>query len=152
MSKFQELDQCFHWTPEGKKQFSQMLESSRVQDRFQKEIIESIPQNNNPTLVTEKIENIFLDIARESLTPKKNVTMTQGQIPHCNKWMGETCFKARSDFLKEKKEFLKFSRDIGRRLIFMNVKKRCKKMHYLTERAFRERNLHKCREIHYNIG
>ena len=63
MSKFQELDQCFQWTPEGKKQFSQMLESSKVQNRFQKEIIDIIPQNNNPTLVTEKIEKIFLNIA-----------------------------------------------------------------------------------------
>ena len=147
MSKFQKLDQCFHWTPEGQKQFSQMLESSKIQDRFQKEIIDSIPQNNNPTLVTEKIEKIFLDIARESLTPKKNVTMKQGQKPYCNKWMDETCFKAKRDFLKEKKEVLKFPRDMGWRLIFMNVKKRCKKMHYLTERAFRERNLHKVAQL-----
>ena len=67
-----------------------MLESSKVQDRFQKEIIDSIPQNNNPSLETEKIKKIFLDIARGSLTPKKNVTMKQGQKPHCNKWMDET--------------------------------------------------------------
>ena len=44
-----------------------MLESNKIQDRFQKEIIESIPQSNNPTLVTEEIERIFLDIARECL-------------------------------------------------------------------------------------
>ena len=61
--------------------------------------------------------------------------------------MDETCFKKKRDFLKEKKEFLKFLRDMGRRLIFMNVKKRCKKMHYLTERAFRERNLHKVAQL-----
>ena len=64
-----------------------------------------------------KIERIFLDIARECLIPKKNVTMKQGQKP------------------------------MGKRLIFMNVKKRCKKMHYLTERAFRERNLHKVAQL-----
>ena len=29
----------------------------------------------------------------------------------------------------------------------MNVKKRCKKMHYLTERAFRERNLRKVKSV-----
>ena len=130
-----------------KKQFSQMLESSKVQDRFQKEIIDSIPQNDNPTLVTEKIEKIFLDIARESLTPKKNVTMKLGQKPHCNKWIDETCFKAKRDFLKEKKEFLKFSGNMGKRLIFINVKKRCKRMHCLTERAFRERNPRKVAQL-----
>ena len=105
----------------GQKQFSQMLESNKIQDRFQKEIIESIPQSNNPTLVTEKIERIFLDIARECLIPIKNVTMKRGQKPYCNKWMNETRFKAKRGFLKEKKEFLKFPRDMGRRLIFMNV-------------------------------
>ena len=129
MSKFQELEQCFHWTPEGKKRVSQMLEPNKIQERFQKEIIASIPQSNNPTLVTEKIERIFLDIARECLIPKKNVTMKQCQKPYCNKWMNETCFKAKRDFLREKKEFPKFPRGMGRRLIFMNVKKRCKKMH-----------------------
>ena len=29
----------------------------------------------------------------------------------------------------------------------MNVKKRCKKMHYLTEKAFRETNLHKVAQL-----
>ena len=82
----------------AKKQLSQMLESSKIQDRFQKEIIESISQNNNPTLVTDKIERIFLDIAGECLIPKKNATMKQGQKPYCNKWMNETCFKAKRDF------------------------------------------------------
>ena len=91
--------------------------------------------------MTEKIERIFLDISSEYLIPKKNVTMNKGQKPYCKKWMNENCFKAKGDFLKEKKEFLKCSRDMGKRIIFMNVKKRCKKMHYLTERAFRERNL-----------
>ena len=98
MSKFQELEQCFNWTPEGKKQFSEMLESNKIQDRFQKEIIESIPQSNNSTLVTEKIERIFLDIARECLISKKNATMKQGQKPYCNKWMNEICFKAKKRF------------------------------------------------------
>ena len=32
---------------------------------------------------------------------------------------------------------------MGRRLIFMNVKKKCKRIHYFTEKAFREKNLHK---------
>ena len=73
--------------------------------------------------------------------------MNKGQKPYCNKLINETCFKAERDFLKGKKEFLKFSRDTGKRLIFMNVKKRCKKMHYLTERAFRERNLHKVAQL-----
>ena len=116
MSKFRELEQCFHWTPEGKKRFSQMLESNKIQDKFQKEIIESVPESNNPTLVTEKTERIFLDIAKECLIPKKNVRMKQGQKPYWNKRMDETCFKAKRDFWKEKKEFLKFPRDVGRRL------------------------------------
>ena len=144
ISKFQELEQCFHWIPEGKKkQFSQMLESNKIQGRFQREIIESIPQSNNPTLVTEKIERIFLDIARECLIPYKNVAMKQRQKPYCNKWMNETCFKAKRDFLKKRK-----NRDMGMRLIFTNVKKRCKKIHYLAERAFRGRNLHKVAQFY----
>ena len=81
INKVSALSLTCHWTPEGKKRFSQMLESNKVQDRFQKEIIESIHQSNNLTLVTEKIERIFLDIARECLIPKKNVTMKQGQKP-----------------------------------------------------------------------
>ena len=58
-----------------------MLESNKIQDRFQEEIIESIPQSNNPILVTKKIDRIFifLDIVKECLIPEKNVTMKQGQ-------------------------------------------------------------------------
>ena len=55
--------------------------------------------------------------------------------------------RQKRDFFKERKEFLKFPRDMGRRLIFMNVKRKCKKMHCLTERAFRERNLHKVAQL-----
>ena len=46
-------------------------------------------------------------------------------------------FKVKKDFIQEKKEFMKFPDDLGRRLIFM------KKIHYQTEQDFRERNLHK---------
>ena len=52
-------------------------------------------------------------------------------------------FSGQERLIKSRKEFLKFPNDLGRRLIFMNVKKRCKKIHYLTERAFKEKNLYK---------
>ena len=38
---------------------------------------------------------------------------------------------------------MKFPDDFGRRLTFMNLKKKCKRIHYQIEQAFRERNLHK---------
>ena len=108
MSKFQELEQCFHWTPEGKKQVSQMLESNKIKDRFQKEITESISQSNNPTLMTEKIERIFLDIARECLIPKKNVTMKQGQnLIVTNGWR-KLASRQKEIFRRKRKNFSNF--------------------------------------------
>ena len=55
--------------------------------------------------------------------------------------MNEKCFQVKKDFIKSKKEFLKFPNELGRKLIFMNVKKRCNKIHYVTERTFKEKNL-----------
>ena len=61
--------------------------------------------------------------------------------------MNESCFKARKEFYKVKQEFLKFPSNMGRRLVFMNAKKKYKKTLYLVERAFKEKNLHKIVEL-----
>ena len=54
--------------------------------------------------------------------------------------MNGSCFQA-------KKEFLRSPDNLDRRLKFLNAKKKCKKIHYLTEKAFREKNLYKVSEL-----
>ena len=142
-TKFIELEQNFVWTPEGAMKFSQQLGSNEIQTRFQKEVIDYITDEHKPTSITEKLENIFQDIAKNCLTPQKNPFVEAGSKSYCNKWMDGNCFKAKKDFIQGKKEFMKFPDNLGRRLIFMNLKKKCKRIHYQTEQAFRERNLHK---------
>ena len=96
--------------------------------------------NSNPTEAAQRAE--IHSVEKDCLTSKSDICIVQNN-KSCNKWMNEKCFKAKKDFMKSKKEFMKFPNDLGRRLIFMNVKKRCKKIHYLTERAFKEKNLYK---------
>ena len=61
--------------------------------------------------------------------------------------MNGSCFQAKKNFIKNKKEFLRSPDNLDRQLKFLNAKKECKKIHYLTEKAFRERNLYKISEL-----
>ena len=61
--------------------------------------------------------------------------------------MNDSCFKAKKEFEKGKREFLKFPNNMGRRLIHLNIKKKYKKALYLTEKAFKEKNLHKIAKL-----
>ena len=56
-------------------------------------------------------------------------------------------FQSKKEFYKVKQEFLKFPSNTGRRLVFMNAKKKYKKTLYLVERTFKEKNLHKIVEL-----
>ena len=54
--------------------------------------------------------------------------------------MNDPCFKAKKEFEKGKRKFLKFSNNVRRRQIYMNIKKKYKKTLYLTEKAFKEKS------------
>ena len=63
------------------------------------------------------------DIAKECLTAKPKLVFKSDQ-KKCDKWMNDSCFKAKKEFEQGKREFLKFPNNMGRRLIYMNIKKK----------------------------
>ena len=97
-------------------------------------------------------ENIIQDISKDCLSPKSKIC-TKDNVKNRNKWMNKSCFKAKRNLTKKKKKkFVKFSNNMGRRLIFLNVKKTYKKTLYLTEKAFKEKNLIKIAELNKNAS
>ena len=65
----------------------------------------------------------------------------------CNKWMKKTSFEAKKELEKRKKEFLKFPSNMGRRMVFMHVKKKYKRALYFAEKAFKEKNLYRIAQL-----
>ena len=60
------------WTPDGAQKLSDQLESVRVQNLFEKNVLSKLGfENCDPSVVTEKVEAIFRNIAKECLTEKK---------------------------------------------------------------------------------
>ena len=81
--------------------------------------------NSDPNIAAANFENILEDIAKQCLTKKTHIVKNNTKTKN-NKWMNDSCFTAKKDFIKSKKEFLKFPRDMGRRLMFLNTRKKCK--------------------------
>ena len=51
----------------------------------------------------------------------------------------EAASRQKKNFIKNKKEFLRSPDNLDGRLKFLNATKKCKKIHYLTEKAFGEK-------------
>ena len=56
------------------------------------------------------------------VSPKRNFFYKKHEKKY-NKWMNKTSFEAKREFEKRKKEFRKFPSNMGRRMVFMHVKK-----------------------------
>ena len=83
--------------------FSQQLGSNEIQTCFQKEVIDYITDEHNPTFITEKFESIFEDIVKNCLTQQKNHFVEVSRKSYSNKWMDSNCFKAKTIAFKRKK-------------------------------------------------
>ena len=131
----------FQWSEEGSYKFSEMLNSEHIQKRLQEEVIDKCKTDaNDPNIAVINFNNIIQDISRNCFSPKSKIC-TKDNVKSRNKWMNKSCFKAKKEFDQKKEEFVKFSNNVGRRLIFLNAKKTYKKTLYLTEKAFKEKNL-----------
>ena len=92
------------WTPDGAQKFSDQLESVRVQNLFEKEVLSKIGSENcDPSIMTEKVEAIFRNIAKECLTPKKITTQKSKRTTDHIKWINHQWFSAKKDFISAKK-------------------------------------------------
>ena len=64
-TEFIPLEEDFLWTPDGAQKFSDQLESVRVQNLFEKEVLSKlVSENCDPSVVTGKVEAIFRNIAK----------------------------------------------------------------------------------------
>ena len=102
----------------------------------------------DPSIAVANFERIIYDISKECLRPKPAIIVEKVHSKQCNKWMNDDCFKAKKEFIKTRKEFLKFPSNMGRCTIYMNIKKRYKKTLYLAEKAFKEKKLLKLSQLH----
>ena len=92
----------------------------------------------------------MIDVAQNTFAKKKlNTVRKKSGSSYCNKWMNGSFFQAKKNFIKNKKEFLRSPDNLDRRRKFLNAKKKCKKIHYLTEKAFilEKKNLYKVSEL-----
>ena len=81
-----------------------------------------------------------------SLSPKQKL-ISNDIAQKCNELTNDSCFKARKGFDKAKEGFVKFPANMGRQIIFMNIKKQYKITFQLLEKAFQEWNFYKIAEI-----
>ena len=147
-SQFLELHDSFIWTEEGATKFSSLLESQNIQDRFYHEVLSKIELGQvDCSTATQNFEKILIDVVQNILPKKLDNVTKNSSSSYCNKWMNGSCFQAKKNFIKNKKEFLRSPYNLDRRLKFLNARKKCKKIHYLTEKAFREKNLYKVSEL-----
>ena len=102
-TEFIHLEEDFLWTPVGAQNFSEQLESVRVQNLFEKDVLSKFGSENcDPSVVTEKVESIFRNIAKGCLTPKKITTQKSKRTTDHNKWINHQCFSAKKDFINAK--------------------------------------------------
>ena len=119
------LDQDFQWSEEASYQFSEILQSQPIQQRLKNEVVDYTKPGIDPNIAVDNFNKIIFYVSKECLTPKPKFSFKEN-TGKCNKWMNELCFKAKKEFCKVKKEFLKFRSNMGRRLVFMNAKRSTK--------------------------
>ena len=120
------LDQDFQQSEKASYQFSEMLQPQPIQQRLKHEVVDYAKPGIDPNVAVDNFNKIIFNVSEECLTPKLKFSFKKN-TRKCNKWMNESCFKAKKEFYKVKQEFIKFPSNMGRRLVFMNAKKKYKK-------------------------
>ena len=104
-TEFIPLEEDFLWTLDEAQKFSDQLES--VQNLFERKALSKLGSEKcDPSVVTEKVEAIFRNIAKECLTQKKITTRRSKRTTDHNEWINYQCFSAREGFINAKKNSL----------------------------------------------
>ena len=119
------LDPDFQWSEEASYQSSEILQSQPIQQRLKNQVVDHKKPGNDPNIAVDNFNKIIFGVSKECVTPKPKFSFKEN-TRKCNKWINESCFKAKKDFYKVKKEFLKFPSNMGRRLVFINARKKYK--------------------------
>ena len=98
------LDQDFQWSEEASYQFSEMLPSQPIQQRLKNEVVDYTKPEIDPNIAVNNFNKIIFDVSKECVTPKLKFSFKEN-TRKCNKWMNESCFKAKKEFCKVKKNF-----------------------------------------------
>ena len=106
----------------------------------------SIKKALTQTLQSTILTTSFM-IFPKIVSPQKSKFVYKKHEKKCNKWMNKTCFEAKREFEKRKKEFLKFPSNIDRRMVFMHAKKKYKWTLYFAEKPFKEKNLYRIAQL-----
>ena len=83
----------------------------------------------DPSIAVANFKAIIYDVSKECLRPKPAIIVEKVDSKQRNKWMNNDCFKAKKEFIKTRREFLKFLSNMGRRTIYMNIKKNTRKFY-----------------------
>ena len=83
-----------------------MLQSQPIQQRLKNKVVNYTKPGIDPNIAVDYFNKIIFDVSKECLTPKPKFSFKEN-TRKCNKWMNESCFKAKKEFCKVKKELLK---------------------------------------------
>ena len=100
--------------------------SKLIQDRLKDEVSDKCRIGFDPNLAVANFNKIMYDIAKECLTTKLKLVFKSDQ-KKCNKWMNDSCLKAKKKFEKGKRKFLMFPDNMGGRLTHINIAKNARK-------------------------